>query len=150
MKGQNQKILKLKIKEDNMMRTIFDELLDLNNEMNRIFKNYNYSGEKWANTNVYENKDDYVIVSKLPGVAKSDINISIKDHTLKITGERKKDQYDKANLLLNERHNGKFERNFILNEKVDMNNINAEMKNGLLMIKLPKSPESKPKKIEIK
>jgi len=132
------------------MRTIFDELLDLNNEMNRIFKYYDYSGEKWANTNVYENKDDYVIVSKLPGVAKSDINISIKDNTLKISGERKKDQDDKANLLLNERYKGKFERNFILNEKVDMNNINAEMKNGLLMIKLPKSPESKSKKIEIK
>jgi len=132
------------------MRTIFDELLDLNNEMNRIFKYYDYSGEKWGNTNVYENKDDYVIVSKLPGVAKSDINISIKDNTLKISGERKKDQDDKANLLLNERYKGKFERNFILNEKVDMNNINAEMKNGLLMIKLPKSPESKSKKIEIK
>jgi len=133
-----------------MIRTIFDELLDLNNEMNRIFKNYNYSGENWAGSNVYENKDDYVIVSKLPVVAKDDINLSIKDNTLKIAGERKKDQDDKANLLLNERYNGKFERNFILNEKVDMNSINAEMKNGLLMIKLPKSPESKSKKIEIK
>lgn len=133
-----------------MIRTIFDELLDLNNEMNRIFKNYNYSRENWASSNIYEDKDYYVIVSKLPGVAKSDININIKDNILKITGERKMDQDDKTTLLLNERYKGKFERSFILNEKVDMDNINAEMKNGLLMIKLPKSPESKPKKIEIK
>jgi len=132
-----------------MINTIFDELYYLNKEMNRIFGGYNYSGDYWAKTNIYETNNGYVIVSKLPGVLKGDVNISIKDNTLKISGERKKETADKTYLLLNERFTGKFNRTFILNEKVDYNNIQAEMKNGLLMIKLAKSPESKPKKIDI-
>jgi len=53
-----------------MINTIFDELYNINREMNRLFGSYNYSNEYWAKTNVYETNNGYVIVSKLPGVKK--------------------------------------------------------------------------------
>jgi len=100
--------------------------------------------------NVYENHDDYIVVARTPGIDKNDVNITIKDNSLKITGERKKDTLENANNYLDERFSGKFERSFLLNEKIDADKIDAEMKNGLLIIKLPKSPESKPRNITIK
>lgn len=131
-----------------MLRSIFDDFYTLNREMNKIFKDYEQTRNYRAKTNIYENNDEYVIISKLPGMTKEDINIIIKDNVLKISSERKKDEM--KNILLNERYSGKIERSFALNERIDADNVNAEMKNGLLMIKLPKSPESKPKKIDIK
>lgn len=133
-----------------MLRTIFDDLYDLNREMNKIFSSTGYrNNSNWAETNVYESNDGYVVVAKLPGLAKKDVNITLKDNSLKISGERKKDNVKGESMHLDERFSGKFERSFILNDKIDAENIKAEMKNGLLMINLPKSPDTKPKKIEI-
>jgi HSP20 family protein len=108
------------------------------------------SANKWPHANIYENHDDYVIVAKVPGVEKNDISVAIKDNSLKISGERKKENHENATNYFDERFSGKFERSFLLNEKIDADKIDAEMKNGLLMIKLPKSPEVKAKNITIK
>ncbi len=133
-----------------MYTTIFDELFDLSQEMNRLFDKAGKTDSKWPNTNIYESKDEYILVSKVPGLAKEDIEVTLKDNSLNIRGERKKDSPEKTKLLLEERPAGKFERNILLNEKIDSENIKAETSNGLLIIKLPKSPEVKPRKIEIK
>lgn len=134
-----------------MLNTILDDLFDINRTINRLFDStpaYRYS--YWPEVNIYNNNDEYVVVAKLPGVKKEDVSITLKDNSLKISGEKKEDKKEKENCYLNERYTGKFERNFLLNEKVDSNKIDAEMKNGLLMIKMPKSPEVKSKSITIK
>jgi HSP20 family protein len=136
-----------------LLETIFDDLYDLNRTMNRMFVTYparRPRANKWPNANVYENHDDYVIVAKVPGVEKSDIAITVKDNSLKISGERKKENLENATNYFDERFSGKFERSFLLNEKIDAEKIDAELNNGLLMIKLPKSPEAKAKNITIK
>jgi HSP20 family protein len=135
-----------------MLRSIFDDLYDLNREMNKIFTGNRYYGRRnyWAETNVYENNDGYVLISKLPGISKEDVAITLKDNSLKISGERKKEKVDGEAVHLEERFSGKFERSFLLNDKINSEGIEAEMTNGLLMVKLPKSPETKPRKIEIK
>jgi HSP20 family protein len=133
-----------------MYRTLYDELIDLNRRMSRLFNDYTIRDGAYPETNVYENGEEYVIIAKLPGLTKKDVEISFKDSTIKITGERKADFDKKESLLLRERYAGKFERSFVLNEQVSMDNVKAEFNNGLLMIKLPKAPESKPRKIEIK
>jgi len=133
-----------------MYNTVFDELFGLSQEMNRLFDKAGVSGTAWPNTNIYESKDEYIMVSKIPGVAKEDIQVTLKDNSLKISGERKKGTPEKTRLLLEERSSGRFERNILLNEKIDSEKIEAETSNGLLIVKLPKSPEVKPKRIEIK
>jgi HSP20 family protein len=132
-----------------MYNTVFDELFNLNREMNRIFSQAGMAQSKWPESNLYENKDEYILVSKVPGISKDKIEISLKDNSLQIKGSLDKQLPKDYKVLLEERAKGSFERNILLNEKIDVENIKAETSNGLLMIKLPKSPESKPKKITI-
>jgi HSP20 family protein len=132
-----------------MLDTIFNDLYDLGKSINKIFEvNPVYRYAKWPETNVYANNEEYVVALKIPGVEKKDISLTIKDNSLKINGERKKENNE--NYHLNERYSGKFERNILLDEKVMSDKIEAQLKNGLLIVKLPKSPEVKPKTINIK
>lgn len=134
-----------------MYKTIFDDLFELNREMSRVLKTGGVSGKyNWPETNTYENNDEYILVSKIPGLEKENIEITLKDNSLTIKGNRNKETGDELKNHLNERFSGDFERNFMLNNKIDIDNINAEASDGLLIIKLPKSAEMKPKKIEIK
>ncbi|HPO49654.1 MAG TPA: Hsp20/alpha crystallin family protein [Spirochaetota bacterium] len=135
-----------------MFTTIFDDLYRLNREMNKFL--YGSKKEKvyttsWPEVNIYDNENEYIIVCSAPGVKKEDLNITIKDNSLKIYGERKFSIPESANYHLRERKEGKFERNFLLNDKVDTQNITAELKNGLLMIKIQKAAETKPVSITI-
>lgn len=134
-----------------MLNTILDDLYDLNRNISRIFDSTpGYKYYYWPEVNIYSNINEFIVIAKLPGVKKEDVSIVLKDNSLKISGEKKKEEKENAGCYLDERYTGKFERRFLLNEKVDSNKIDAEMKNGLLMIKLPKSPEAKPKSITIK
>lgn len=133
-----------------MLETIFDEFYRLNREFNKLFGYRHPRREYWPETNIYENKDEYVIVSKLPSVLKENVNITFKDNVIKISGKRETEKNEKISYHLKERKDGNFERNFLLHEKVESEKIQAELNNGILLIKVPKSPETKPKTIEIK
>jgi len=99
-----------------------------------------------------EEKDtEYVVTVELPGVKKDDVKISLKDNVLTISGEKKRvKKINKKNFYQCERVFCSFERSFRLPELVDHEKIEAEFKDGILTIVVPKSPESKPKSIEIK
>jgi len=133
-----------------MVLSIFNDLYRLNREMNRVLNsgktNYNY----WPEVNIYSNENEYMVVSKIPGIDKNDVAITFKDNSIRIAGERKVEDTSDANYHLRERKSGKFERNFLFDEKVDVDKATAEFKNGILLVKVLKSPESKPVKIEIK
>ena len=134
-----------------MYKTIFDDLFELNREMNRVFRDAGISGKSnWPETNIYENSDEYILVSKVPGIEKENIEITLKDNSLAIKGKRTKETDETFKKHLDERFSGDFERNIMLNNKIDIDNIKAEASDGLLIIKLPKSAEMKPKKIDIK
>jgi len=134
-----------------MYRTIFDDLFDVSQQMNRIFNDAGWNERRnWPESNIYENQDEYILVAKVPGMESNDLDLTLKDNSLTISGERKKDTDSNASLHLEERFNGKFERRFMLNERIDSSKIEAETSNGLLIVKLPKSAESKPRKITIK
>ena len=134
-----------------MYKTIFDDLYRINREFNRLFKSGYNSGRSyyWPEINLYENSFEYVVVTKVPGIKKEDIAITLKDNTLKISGE-KKGIGDEVNFHIRERKRGKFERNVMLEEKIEAEKIAAEIKNGFLLVKIPKAPEAKPFSIEIK
>ena len=103
--------------------------------------------------NTREGDDAYYIEVDLPGVKKEDINIDVDENTLTISGERKvKEEHKEDNFYKVESVYGKFERSFSLPEDVDTDKIEAEFKNGVLEIKIPKvqKVEQTPKKIEIK
>jgi len=103
--------------------------------------------------NTREGEYAYHVELDLPGIKKEDIEITTEDNVLTISGERKlKDEVKEEDYYKVESVYGKFSRSFTLPEKVDVENIHAESKDGVLEVIIPKLKveETKPKKIEIK
>jgi HSP20 family protein len=99
---------------------------------------------------VLQNDKVIIIRAALAGVNSKDLQISLDKDVLTIRGERKKDFEDQTdNYYFQECYWGKFSRSIILPTEVDGNNINAQMKNGILTIILPKLKTSDSLKIEV-
>lgn len=103
--------------------------------------------------NTREGEFAYHIDIDLPGVKKEDIVVDVEDNLLKISGERHhKEETKEEDYYKLETSFGKFQRNFTLPDNVDVENIDASSKDGVLEIVLPKlkTPEKETKKIEVK
>jgi HSP20 family protein len=99
---------------------------------------------------VHEDKDNFYVRTELPGMTKNDIDISLHNDTLSISGERKENQrYDKAETLRSERFLGRFQRTFGLPAQVQAEKVKASYTDGILTVTLPKAEEAKPKQIEV-
>lgn len=132
-----------------MLYDLYDDFwgLGLNRELKKFMQGSN-TQKTFPEVNIYESKDKYMVLAKIPGVDKKDIQISIKDNALKLSGEIKSKDSTKT-YYLTERISGNFKRNFMFDEKIDAEKVFAELKNGILTIDLPKSEDAKPKVITI-
>lgn len=99
---------------------------------------------------IQETPDSYRLVAELPGLTKEDINITLENNVLRLSGERKfekdikKDGYQRI-----ERTYGTFARAFTLPSQVNHDKVEASFENGLLTITVPKAEQAKPRKITI-
>lgn len=98
---------------------------------------------------LYQNSENIVAVVELPGMRKEDIEISLQDGTLSISGERKDERSQENGATRTERSAGKFRRTITLPTRVDANKVSASYKDGILTVTLPKAEEAKPKQIQI-
>ncbi len=98
---------------------------------------------------LYQTSDDIMAVVELPGMRKEEIEISLHDGTLTISGERKEDAANEDKNARTERILGKFRRSISLPTRVDANKVNASYKDGILTVTLPKADEVKPKQIQV-
>jgi len=99
---------------------------------------------------VYENKEDLVVRAELPGMKKEEINISLHENTVTISGERKNEKrYEGSETSREERFYGRFTRSFQLPKTVDASKVKANYKDGVLTVTLPKAEEAKPRQIQI-
>ena len=98
-----------------------------------------------------ERNGEFVATVDLPGFERSDIDIEVSDHTLRIEAEREQERSEgePEKYLRRERHHESTHRSIQLPEEVDKEKVNAEMKHGVLTITLPKLEVTEPKKIEI-
>jgi len=98
---------------------------------------------------LYQTTDDIVALVELPGMRKEDIELSLHDGMLTISGERKSDVSENDKAARSERFVGKFRRSISLPTRVDANKVNATYKDGVLTVTLPKAEEVKPKQIQV-
>jgi len=99
---------------------------------------------------LYDNKDSVVVRAELPGMKREDIDISLHDGTLSISGERKVEkEYENAETYRSERFVGRFQRTISLPSPVNGEAVSAQYKEGILTVTLPKTEESKPKQIHV-
>jgi HSP20 family protein len=105
----------------------------------------------WGPTlDLYENKDNLTVKVELPGMKKEDIEISLQDDTLTVSGERKHEETLKdAETHRLERFYGRFQRSVAINVPVQADKIKATYADGVLTVVLPKAEQAKPRQIEI-
>ena len=136
----------------------FGRLSSLRDEIDRLFEaplaaftrqQQLFSG--WSPAlDVYEQKDNVVVRAELPGMKKEEIEVSLHDNTLSISGERKSETKHKdAESYRSERFFGRFQRTVALPAPVAADRVKAQYKDGVLSIVLPKTEEAKPKHIDV-
>ena len=88
-----------------MLSTILDDLYDLNRNITRIFDaSSKYKYYYWPEVNIYSSIDEFVVIAKLPGVKKENVSIVLKDNSLKISGEKEKEEKENTGCYLDERY----------------------------------------------
>ena len=136
----------------------FRGLTSLQDQVNRLFEDTVQHGRTsqadlatWAPAaDIYETENELIAKLDLPGVQEKAVDIHVENNTLTIRGER---QFEKEvtedNYLRIERAYGTFTRSFSLPNIVKVDNIRANLQNGVLTIRMPKREEAKPKQIKI-
>lgn len=133
-------------------------LSDLRNEIDRLF---DAPLSELAHTSrllsgwtpaldMHEDKDNVVVKVELPGMKKEDIDLSLHDGSLSISGERRSEQkFESAEVYRAERFVGRFQRTVALPAPVAVDKVKAQYKDGVLTVTLPKTEEAKPKQIDV-
>jgi len=98
---------------------------------------------------VESREDAYIISAMLPGLKPDDLDIQIADAVVSIQGEIKLDEDEKATWLLRERPRGHFSRSIELPASLDAEGAEASFENGILTLRIPKTPGARPKTIKI-
>jgi HSP20 family protein len=99
---------------------------------------------------IFTEKDNVVVKAELPGIKKEDINVSITDHTMRISGEKKREEKtEKKDYYWKERSYGSFVRSFQLPAEVQTDKASANFKDGVLEIKIQKTEEAKKKEKKV-
>jgi HSP20 family protein len=133
-------------------------LTDLRDEIDRLFESPLSELTRTSNLlsgwtpalDVFENKDNFVVKAELPGMKKEDIEVSLHDGSLSISGERKSEtKHEDAEVYRAERFFGRFQRTVTLPTPVAADKVKAQYKDGVLTITLPKTEEAKPKQIDV-
>jgi len=136
----------------------FGQLSDLRNEIDRLFESPLTELTRPSNLlsgwtpalDVYEDKNDFVVKAELPGMKKEDIEVSLHDGSLSISGERQTEtKHQEAEVYRAERFFGRFQRTVTLPTAVAADKVKAAYKDGVLTITLPKTEEAKPKQIDV-
>ena len=133
-------------------------LTRLHNEMDDLFDSFfrgldrPFAGYKaWPSIDVAEHEDNIEVRAEVPGCKAEDVDISVYENTLTISGEKKHTEEKKEkNYYHIESTYGNFRREVILPTNVDQERVSAECKDGVLKIILPKAEKTKAVKIKVK
>jgi HSP20 family protein len=126
----------------------FDRLTSLQDELKCLFES---QAPAWTPAlDVQEDKDSFKVRVELPGLKREDIEVSLQDGAVVISGERKEETVSEGTEVhRQERRYGKFTRTLALPVAVSEDKVAAQYKDGILTVTLPKAEEAKPKTIAV-
>lgn len=146
---------------DVMVKQPFKPLVRLRTDLDRLFTDV--LGDKWPwiegenggmwtpRLDFSETDREYVAKMDLPGIEKEDVKVKVENHQLTVSGERREEKKEEGeNYLRMERSYGSFYRSIPLPENANPDAIDAEIKNGVLMVHIPKSEKAKAQVIAVK
>ena len=140
---------------------MFRDLVSLQDRMNSLFEqslprgrsnqeDSLYAGSWLPAVDIYEDDHEIVLKADVPDIDPKEVDIRVEDSTLFLRGEHKfENEVKQENFHRVERTYGTFARSFVLPRTVAADKIAADYKNGVLIIRMPKTEESKPKQIKV-
>ncbi|MDW7774083.1 MAG: Hsp20/alpha crystallin family protein [Desulfobulbaceae bacterium] len=152
----------LAVKETTRPESRFDEVESYVNRLFRhpfsmmspslVFKDFPEFDELTPSVDVFEEEDKLVLKADLPGIRKEDLNITITENRITLSGEKEQEEkVEKKDYHWCERTYGSFCRSFRLPDNVNADEAEASFKDGVLEIRIPKTEEiKKQKKITVK
>jgi HSP20 family protein len=139
------------------LTSTLDRMMTLNRALDEAFTTNGTAAENarvWVPAiDLYEKKDAYVVRAELPGVDRSNVEITFEKNILTITGQKAsllEGRDEEIRVFAAERVSGSFSRSLRMPEYIDGDKIEAEFKDGLLTITIPKAEVAQPRKIEVK
>ena len=118
---------------------------------NDLFRSSVSSADRVPAVDIEETDTEYRVVADLPGISKENLDVSVNDDILSIvvSSEEEGEQKSEGRILRKERYQGKITRSFRLSDALDSENIQANYKDGVLSISVPKKELTQPRKIEV-
>jgi HSP20 family protein len=107
------------------------------------------AGGAYPPLNVFRKGGDFVLITELPGVKKSELDIQVNRNTIRLAGTKEVKYPDKAALHRRERLEGRFDRAITLPVEIDADAVKAEYRDGILALLLPRVARDKPKSIKV-
>ena len=135
--------------------TPWQELESVNRQLSRLLDDSNSTmdtgGGHWApSVDIRETDDALLVQAELPGIDKKDVKLEVREGVMTLSGERRYEKdVEEENVHRIERSYGSFTRSFSLPANIDSEHVQADMKDGVLSVRLPKRESAKPKAIEI-
>lgn len=106
-------------------------------------------GGAYPPLNMFHKGDDFIIVTEVPGIKKSDLEVQVKGRTIRLAGTKSVDYPEKAAVHRRERLAGRFDRAVTLPVEIDPDGVKAECHDGILAVFLPRAERDKPKSIQV-
>lgn len=101
-------------------------------------------------TDIYETEEALTLVMEMPGVEKRGIDVTLQDDVLRVQGRIDSSKYEGLQPVYTEYNIGNYSRSFRLSSTIDQAKISAEIKDGVLSLRLPKAEKARPRTIEVK
>jgi HSP20 family protein len=100
--------------------------------------------------NIFQQGDDFVAIVELPGVDKNDLGIEVKENMIRISGKKTINYDEGASVHRRERVWGAFDRTLSVPIQIDPDAVNAEYRDGVLALFIPRAESDKPRTIKVK
>lgn len=99
---------------------------------------------------IFETESEIALIADIPGVKGKDLTIDLRENVLTITGEIESNENAREMELLREYQTGKYFREFKVSEVIEQDKIEADLKDGVLRLRLPKVEKAMPRRISVK
>ena len=136
--------------------TLLKSIERVRRQMDRLYKELRgfpeaqVSAGVFPMTNVTEDKDSFYLRAELPGVKSDDLDISVVNNSISISGERKISEKENVKYHRREREAGRFSRMVSLPTAIDAGKVEARSSDGILAVTIPKAETVRPRQIPIK
>jgi len=128
---------------------------DLRRELDRAFSEADRGGfalghEVWPSASVSDEGHAWVLRAELPGLSEKEVELTVNAESVTVRAERRSDTPQGYAVHRRERAGFRMARSFSLPTKIDPDQVEAALKNGVLTVKLPKAPDAQPRQIQVK